>query len=138
MNAQLDSGVILVERQQMTMDVHESQHTLDRINRLRHAIRERRGQLVGRDDAARGVHALFDQTESLVTAFSERVAQTSLVAEDAKEDELPTRTEWDRVEAEQLALESALTPAAVALQVGVGDSSKIVQIQPAIAACSLV
>ena len=117
MESELVDGAALVQRQQMTMDVHESKHTLERIEKLRRTVEARRAELATRDNTARNLHALFEAADSLVAALSARVDEVQRAADDAGKRATPSAgVDWERAETTQLTLEAALAPAAVALQ----------------------
>ena len=61
MEQKLDAGAELVQHQQMTMDINECEHTLQRISNLRKLIIARRKEISTRSDAINTLNQLFNQ-----------------------------------------------------------------------------
>jgi hypothetical protein len=113
MEQKLDTGEDLVQLQQMTMDINECEHTLQRINNLRKLIIARRQEISTRSDAINTLNQVFNQAEELVAKIGNCLDQQHR----ARDSQGRTRSpEVEELEGSQLEVENLLPPTAAHLQ----------------------
>jgi hypothetical protein len=113
MEQQLDLGEELVQCQQMTMDINECEHTLQRISNLRKLILARRQELSARGDTINTLNQLFNQAEELVAKVVHCLDQQNKARDSQGRIRSP---ELDEIEGSQLEMENLLPPTAALLQ----------------------
>lgn len=111
MEQKLDQGDEIVQRQQMTLDINECEHTLQRISNLRKIILARRQELSTRAEAINTLNQLFNQTEELVSKIGH-----CLDHQQRTRDSKSKSPELEELEGSQLEVENLLPPTAAHLQ----------------------
>ncbi|KAI1731516.1 calponin homology (CH) domain-containing protein [Ditylenchus destructor] len=123
---ELDRGEQLIQAQQMTMDIAESEHALQRVASLQKQLAQRRRQLEQRRATITGLDEMYSQCEDLIAALgtkwrqlNQHQARTVQSPEDSSKQSENGRNhspDLDELEASQLELEDQLPPLAVHLQ----------------------